>query len=198
MATKTTVIVLCEAVFIWAIPPLLPQPFDHNPTHIPLPLFMIPFPDISRHPTRIRWKAMSSWYFGSSQPLYFDMLCEDSKLHRFQILLDPDLSTASLDVINISEHTPYDFRYVFSEDYRVCEDTLVSSWVNDDYRPNPSIYQCGVYTGSTSTRSAPAAKMLLPDFFRLVSLPRCCPASGRLVFKLFKDSTNCVSVVDLF
>ena len=194
MATKTTVIIITEAVFIWAIPPLLPQPFDHNPTHIPLPLFKIPFPDIYLHPTRIRWKAISSWYCHPSKPLYFDILCLDSKLHRFQILLDPDLSTASLLVIKISEHTPYDFHYLFSDDYRVCEDTLVSSWLYD-YRLEPIIHQYGVYTGSTSTRSDPAAKMLLPENFRCIRLLRCCPASGRLVFK---DINDCISVVDLF
>ena len=200
MATKTAVIVLCdEAVLIWAIPPLSPQPpdfFDHNPTHMPPPLFTIPFPDISRHPVRIGWKAISSWHLGSSHPLYFDMLCQDSKLHRFQIMLQADLSTASLHVINTSEHTPHDFGYVLFQDYRICEDALVSCWFCEDSN------NWGVYTGSTSARFAnvisdghPAAKMILPDIFGLIYLLNSSPESGRLVVK---DITNCVSVVDLF
>jgi hypothetical protein len=207
MATNKAVIILCdEAVLIWAIPPLSPQPpdfFDHNPTHMPPPLFTIPFPHISssHDSARIRWNMISTWYFGSSQPLYFDMLCQDSKLHRFQIMLEPNLSTASLHVINTSEHTPLDFVYTFIPDYRICEDTLVSCWIYEDRLRNPGQYQCLVYTGLTFARSAnvisdgrPAAKLLLPDIGRRY-LPFSCPASGRFVLR---DSTNSVTVVDLF
>ena len=113
MATKTGVIVLSEeAVLIWAIPPLLPRPpdsFDPNPTHMPPPLFAIPFPDTSLHPARMELKSIGSWYFGSSHPLYFNKLCQDFKLHRFQIILKPDLSTASLRIVNTTELTPHDF-----------------------------------------------------------------------------------------
>ena len=200
MATKTAVIILCEeAVLIWAIPPLLPQPpdsFDRNSIQMLPPLFTIPFPEISHLPPRIYWKTISSWYFGSSQPLYFDMLCQDSKLHRFQIMLKPDLSAASLHVINISEQTLHDFNHVFFNDYRICEDTLVSSWFYNN------LDNWGVYSGSTSARFAnaipeghPAAKMLFPVNFGPIYLLHCCPASGRLVVM---DSTECVSVVDLF
>jgi hypothetical protein len=200
MATNTAVIILCdEAVLIWSIPPLLPQLpdfSDHNPTHMPPPLFTIPFPDISLHPARIRWNTISSWYFGSSQPLYFDMLCRHSKLHRFQIMLSPDLSTASLHVINISEHTPFDF--VFYENYRICEDTLVSCWKYTDRRQGQ--YQYGVYTGLTSVRLSnvtsdgrSAPRVSLPDTGYLYFL-YSCPASGRLVLK----GRNRVAIVDLF
>jgi hypothetical protein len=208
MATRTTVIVLCdEAVLIWAIPPLSPQPpdfSDHNPTHMPPPLFTIPFSDIPHHPARIRWNTISSWYFGSSRPLYFDMLCQNSKLHRFKITLKPDLSTASLHVVNTSELTPYDFDYVSFEDYRICEDTLVSCWTHHDYRYRWIKYQWGVYTGTTSARLAnvtsnggPAAKMLLPH--SLCKHPRVigiylCPASCRFVIL---DSSSVV-VSDIF
>ena len=207
MATKTVVILLREeAILIWAIPPLsprLPNFFDHNPTHIP-PLFKIPFPDgIDLYSERIQWNTMSSWYFGSSQPLYFDILCQDSKLHRFQILLEPDLSTASLLLINTSECTPYDFNSVTFQDHRICEDTLVSCWIYSSYNDRWDQYQCGVYTGSTSARfssfishdgPALAAKMLLPNNGRKhIFYP--CPASGRFV-RL--DSNNSVAVLDLF
>src|ERR1700728_2296474 len=112
MATKTAVIVLCEeAVLIWAIPPLLPQPpdlFNSNPTHIP-PLFTFPFHyashgGITPNADSIFWNTISSWYFGSSHPLYFDLVCHDrhsdnAVLHKFKIMLKPDLSAASLQVI---------------------------------------------------------------------------------------------------
>ena len=200
MATKTAVIVLCEeVVLIWAIPPLLPQLpefLDPNPTHLPPPLFMIPFPDISHHNLRKGWITISSWYFGSSHPLYFGILCEDSKLHRFQILLQPDLSSASLHVINISEQIPHDLNYVFFGDYSICEDTLVSSFHSDHFQ-----YQCGVYMGLMSpsfangiSHGGSAAKISLPE----VGKPRVlfsCPASGR--FGCLTD-TNTIAVLDFF
>ena len=164
--TKTAVIVLClEAILIWAIPPLLPQPLDfldNNPVHI-RPIFTIPFPDgIILHSKLISWKTISSWYFGSSQTLYFDALCRDRKLHRFQIMLKPDLSTASLQVINASEVTPYDFYDNSFQSNRICDDTLVSC--------SFSHRKCGVYMGLMSacfsnviSRGHPAVKMTLPD-----------------------------------
>jgi hypothetical protein len=205
MATNTAVIVLCdEAVLIWAIPPLSPQlpdfP-DDNPTHMPPPLFTIPFPDISLHPARMRWNTISSWYFVSSHPLYFDMLCRDSKLHRFQIMLSPDLSTASLHVINTSEHTPHNFDSIVFDDYRICEDTLVSCWIHANQHREPIPYQYGAYTGLTSARFSnitsdgrSAAKVLLPDTGHLYLL-YSCPASGRFIHM---DNTYSVTVVDLF
>ena len=167
--------------------------FDHNPTHIP-PLFTIPFPDgIELDFERLRWNTIDPWYLGSSQPLYLDASCQDSKHHKFQIMLKPDLSTASLHVINTSELTPHDFNDVIFEDYRICEDTLVSCWFHWDRSKG------GVCTGLTSARFAnfishdgPAAKMLLPDIGGDYTL-YCCPASGRFV-RL--DYCNRVAVLD--
>ena len=206
MATNTAIIVLCEeAVLIWAIPPLLPQSpdfFDHNPTHMPPPLFAIPFPDNSHRPVRIDWTTISSWYFGSSQPLYFDMLCEDSKLHRLQIILKPDLTNASLHVVNTAELTPHDLNYVLFEDYRICEDTLVTCWSYSDSNGDQHHWQCGVYTGLTSplfangiSHGGPAAKMLLPDSRAYHDL-FLCPASGRFV--RLDNESNSVAILDFF
>jgi hypothetical protein len=205
MVTNTVVIILCdEAVLIWAIPPLSPQLpdfSDRNPTHMPPPLFRIPFPDISHHPARMEWNTISPWYFGSSQPLYFDMLCRDSKLHRFQIMLSPDLSTASLHVINTSEHTSLDFDDIFFENYRICEDTLVSCWIYAEQHQGQYQPENGVYTGLTSTRFSnvttggrSAVKVLLPDTGHFLYRLYTCPASGRFVIK----DTNRVAIVDLF
>ena len=164
---------------------------------MPPPLFTIPFPDgIALRSEFIGWNTISSWYSGS---LYFDILCQDSKLHRFQIMLKPDLSTASLHVVNTSELTPHDFGYIFFEDYRICEDTLVSCWVyyDDAHQNDP----CGIYTGLTSARfsnvishGGPAAKILLPDIGHDYCL-FSCPASGRFV-RL--DSSDVVAVLDFF
>ena len=125
------------------------------------------------------------------------MLYEDSKLNQFQIILKPDLSAASLHVISI-EVAPHDLGHVSFEDYRICEDTLVSCWMNSRLDQ----YQSGVYTELlTSARFAndisqcgPAAKMLLPGagqryYFSL------CPASGRLVYL---DSNDNLVVSDIF
>jgi hypothetical protein len=202
MATKTAVIVLCEeAGLIWAIPLLSPQPpdfFDHNPTHI-LPLLIIPFPDgLLRHPGFFIWKTTSSWYFGSSHHLYFDMTYRDRKLQRFQIMLKPDLSTASLHVINTFEVAPHDFQYILLEDYRICEDAIVCCRIYDNRLP-PYQSGPGVYANIISY-GGPAAKMLLPDIghnYRLFSCPAL--ASGRFVLLVHDGGDNTsVAVLDLF
>ena len=207
MVTKTAVIVgFYNQVEIWAIPPLSSQPpdfsVDHYPTHILPPLFTLPFPDdvqVALHyPGRIKWIAMSSWYFGSSHPLYIDMLRQYSEYERVQIMLNlkPDLSAASLHVINTSELTR-DSGHAFFEDYRICEDTLVSCW---SYWDN---YQCGVYTQSTFANFSNAVshaglaamtsppKLQVGRNYRLYS----CPASGRFILL---DRNNTVSVLDFF
>ena len=129
------------------------------------------------------------------------MSCLDSKRHRFKIILEPDLSTASLDVVNMSELTPHNFPFVYMEDYRICEDTLVSCWFVHANRldtPSRSRFQWGVYTGSMSARfsnitSGPAFKMLLPDI-RSMCRYIFCPASGRFVLRDIDD----VAVLDIF
>ena len=143
---------------------------------------------------QIRWKTICSWYFGSSEspPLYFDMLSlRDLKLHRFKIILKPDLSTASLHVINFTEFNrriEFDFG-----DYRICEDTLVTGWTDNDRDPSRSrdFHSCSVYTGSTSAGHGYASNggsgivnMLLPQAVLLpgsCTLISFCPASGRFV-----------------
>ena len=44
---------------------------------------------------------VSSWYFGSRDSVYFDIIYTDSVLQRFKIM-EPDLSDASLHAINWS------------------------------------------------------------------------------------------------
>lgn len=159
MATKTAVIVICqEAIIICAIPPLSPQPpnfFDRNPIHIP-PLFTIPIPDefVHRdHSEQLKGlKTCSSWYFGSTS-LYFDMFFR--KPYRFQIILKPDFSTASLHVTNppkcpgqVCSCDITDTIFHRVQDYRICDDTLVSCWFYNDNQPGQ--YNCGVYMGSKS------------------------------------------------
>jgi hypothetical protein len=129
MTTQTAVIILSkEGILICAIPPLLHQPpdfFEHNnPTRI-TPLFIIPLPNDIALPELMRWKTISSWYFGSTT-LYFDMFCGNGQINRFQIMLKPDLSTASLRVINTSKPHPRDFHLLIFQDYKICEDTLFS------------------------------------------------------------------------
>jgi hypothetical protein len=127
------------------------------------------------------------------------MVCEEFNLHRFQITVEPDLSSGSLHIIDTSELTANEYLCLSFEDHRICEDTVVSCWVYDDYRQGE--YKCGVYTGLTSPDSAHgishgghAGKMLLPDIGRRYFL-YVCPASGRFV-RL--DGSNSVAVLDLF
>ena len=214
MATKTAVIVFHEKeILIWAIPPLSPQPpdfFDHHPTHIP-PLFIIPLQvDIELDPDLTQWNTISSWYFGSSQPLYCDLLCQDSTIRRIQIMIEPDLSAASLYVINIPEITRHDFTSVYLSKYMICEDTLVSHFSISNYDPDTHqylSYQPCLYTGLTTandiiSHGGPAANMLLPDLepgshgFDLSP----CPASGRFVLHVRSgdSESDSIAVLDFF
>ena len=217
MVTMTAVIILNEEqIFIWAIPPLSPQPpdfFDHHPTYIP-PLFIISLPDdIEITPDFFRWTMLDSWYFGSSQPLYCDLLDGGSTMHRFRIMIEPDFSTASLHLINAPEISPHDFTYVYFQEYMVCEDTLVSCFMysNRNYDSESSqgssqYNQIGLYTGLTTnscfangiiSRGGPAANMLLPDIgseYRLFP----CPASGRFVRVDNFGEPDSVAILDFF
>ena len=206
--TKAAVIVLSEeGILIVAIPPLSHQPpdfFGDNPTLptlTPPPLFTIKFPGESELRPDQEWKIVSSWYFGSPDHLYFDMLSNDvsNKPYRFKIELKPDLSTASLHTIYNPGLTPLSLDVdAYFDGYKICEDTLVSFWLYDD---EEEAHHCEIYTESTSacfdnaiSHSRPAAKMLLPDIGRdseYVLYP--CPASGRFV-RL--DSNNKVAVLD--
>jgi hypothetical protein len=217
MTTQNAVIILSrEVILVCAIPPgpLLPQPpdfFNHNPIRT-TPLFTIPLPDdIVHHCELMRWKTFSSWYFGIAT-LYFDMFCQFYgilQIYRFQIMLKPDLSTASLHVINTSEPYPRDFCSSFFQEYKICENTLFSCWFDDDHDHHPGQYECGVYTGSKVIRfpfilhGGPAAMRLSPDLtIKLASSHSyrydvfLCPASGRFVLR--NTNYNNLVVFDLF
>ena len=171
---------------------------------MPPPLFTVPFPD-GTAPERDIWTTLSSWYFFTSlQPLYFDMVSQDEDanffiLHKFKLIIEPDLNTASIQTLNLSEFTMDDYSYLSLDGFRICEDTLVSCWLYYDYRLGER--QRGIYTGLTSPESAHgishgglSGKMLLPDIGRKYLL-YACPASGRFV-RL--DDSNSVAVLDLF
>jgi hypothetical protein len=201
LATTTAVIIVGkEAVLIYAIPPQSPQPpeiYDHSLTPL---LITVPFPD-GTAPVRRIWNTISSWYFSSSQSLYFDTVCEEFNLHKFQIIVEPDRSTASIHLINTSDLTKEDYICLSPEGYRICEDTLVSCWVYNDYCQ--SEFKCGVYAGLTSPDSAhgishggPSGKMLLPDMGRRYLL-NGCPASGRFI-RLDGSNLNSIAVLDFF
>ena len=125
--------------------------------------------------------------------------CRRSELRRFKLIVESDLSDASLHVINTTELTSHEVDELSSRSHGICEDNLVSCWINE-YDPIPMHYR-NVYTGLTSARysnlishSGPAAKILLPDTrhdCRLFS----CPASGRFVLL---TSSHTVFVIDFF
>jgi len=184
-ATKTAIIVFCkEEILIWAIPPLSPQPsdlrhhLDNNPSHIP-PLFKIPFPDGIVHTHDIReWMTASSWYFGSWESVYFNILYMDSHLQKFKIIIKPDLSDASLHVINMSEIISDDLMKSLAynwnrEGSRICEDSLVyfKFWNNRFYK----LWE----VWSELTGTAPLTNFVTRSNGPVESL---CPASGRFVY----------------
>ena len=173
----------------------LPDPFlDDDPTHIP-PVFNIPFPyGIVRHTHKIlKFATVSPWYFGSWESVYFDILYTDLKLQRFKIIIKPDLSDASLHVINMSEMISNDLMKSLDayriRDGRICEDALVYVWNN---RFGTQIQYTGSILTSTHTN------VITRWDERIYSL---CPASGRFVYCTDDDDGNFIRrivVVDLF
>ena len=195
-ATKTAIIVFCkEGILIWDIPPLSPHPsyFSSHTLERIAPLFKISFPDgIVRHTPILRFITVSSWYFGSLDSLYFDILYADSKLQRFKIIVKPDLSDTSIQVINssiiISKALKKAFeRLTTCDTYSICEDALV-------YFCNyPRKGQWLTYAGLTS---APFTNVVTQSKGCINSL---CPTSGRFAYR---DVTGYgrerVAVVDIF
>ena len=154
---------------------------DYHPIHIP-PLFRIAFPElesIARHrDVAIEWRTTSSWYFVSSHSVYFDILCWNSKCHRFRIIIEPDLSGASLEIVNTSDLSPLSFHNRVYQRDDIGEDTLFCYWGDNN---NPSHY--GAYIGLMSPHFAPAATVSLSAarFTRCNYTHWLCPASGRFV-----------------
>jgi hypothetical protein len=179
---------------IWAIPPLSPPsdlPDRNDPTHI-TPLLKIPFPDgIIRHTPEIHeWMRISSWHFGSWESFYFDIFYTDSKLQRFKIIIKPNLSDASLQVINTSDIISDDIMtslkaFRICDGYRICEDALVYFW-------NNRFEKWGTYTG---LMSAPLTNVVTRWNGSIDSL---CPASGRFAYFADDDDGERIVVVDLF
>ena len=165
---------------------------DDKPTHIP-PLFKISFPDgIIPHTKVFKWMTLSSWYFGS-ESVYFDIFYTDSKLQRFKIIIKPDLSDASLHVINMSEIISDDLMesldvYHVCEKYQICEDALVYFWNNR--------MTWGTYTGLTSASFTNVVTRWDENFDSL------CPTSGRFVYCIYDVyggfTNNRIVVADLF
>ena len=189
-ATKTAIIIFCEeGILVWAIPPLSPHSPDHfldrNPNRLP-PLFRIPFPNDTVYPDIRHWRTISSWYFGSWDSIYFDILRLDSTLERFKLIVKPDLSDTSLHVIDSSKPIHNFGNPTLQSCSRICEGTLVSLW----HRSNNQ--KCGVYTGLLSTQfscdSAIKDRMARPS-------RSLCPASGRFVYFTCDDDDNVRIVV---
>ena len=119
--------------------------------------------------------TVSSWYFGSWDSVYFDILYTDSKLQRFKIIIKPDLSDVSLHFINMSERISDDLMgsleaYGVWEGYRICEDALVYFWSNRK--------TWGAYTGLTSTPFTNVVRRW--KWNRDVN--SFCPTTGRFVY----------------
>ena len=173
---------------LWAIPPLSPQPldfFDDNPTCIPS-LFRVIFPDSLIQKTElVKWEVMSSWYFGSSQPIYFDALHDDFKLYGFEIVIESDLSNVFLYARNSSQLSRGDCNLLCRKCSRnsICEDTLVSITY-------PTSNQCTTYI---RPKSPPPANVISPGgpkalytaLLSVIGSPQIhslCPASGKFAY----------------
>ena len=140
--------------------------------------------------------TVTSWYFGSWDSVYFDVLYLDSDLQRFKLIIKPDLSDASLHLINIPVTIPDDLTdslaiYNLTEGYSICDDTLVYFW---DNRKMWGIYYAGLM-------SAPFTDVVARWDGHIDSI---CPTSGRFVYGIDSDDGDGtfidtrIVVVDLF
>ncbi|KAF8801207.1 hypothetical protein BYT27DRAFT_7198526 [Phlegmacium glaucopus] len=186
LMTKTAIAILHqEGIWIWAIPPLAqPANLDcENLAQLP-PLIRLKFPDgVALHPEPPEWRILSSWYFGSSQPLYFDMVhARHLQLQRFKLIIKPDLSDATLHLINTLQLTAHDSEGAVTPSVsNICEDILVSFWDTLD--------RCGIYTGSIlshPTNTIPCGDPFVVSM--VLPVDGCghshslCPVSGRFVY----------------
>ena len=116
--------------------------------------------------------TVASWYFGS---VYFDVLYSDSELQRFEIIIKPDLSDASLLPINVPEILPeIDFIFRACEEYRICDNALIFFW------NNPKMW--GTFTGLTSAPFTNIIARWTLNVSGHVNVKSLCPASGRFVY----------------
>jgi len=188
IATETAVIVVCqEKVLIWAIPHLLPQPPDFldydswhptDVTDIP-PLFTIPFPD-DIDIRFVGWRTTSSWYYGSQNPIHFDMLCQNSTLFSFQIKLKSDLSSASLHFV---KRYLNDSELDVVDGCHICENSLFSCQLHKD--GNCALEFSNIF----------AALPDLVPFYGSTYRFLPCPASGKFVVVL--PDSNSLFVFEL-
>ena len=203
MTTTTTIIIICiDNILIYAIPSLSPLDDDHNhPTLLP-PLFRIPFPSELVPTTGLFfWKSMYNcigWYSGPSQPLYFNILCRDSRLLDFEIVIEPDLSDASLHLINASQPS----QNTLPQPYRICEDTFVSCG-NMTYQNKGTVHIRSMSSSPTNDISPDGHVFLeLGGTDSVLDLGpfgigsnSLCPASGKFVY-LGTMENDLVVVVD--
>ena len=188
-----------KRVLVWGIPPLSPHPptfLNNNPTYIS-PLLETSLPDdIPGNCERIGWEMILDWYAGSSQSIHLGVLVEDFKLdlniHNVKIVIKPDLSDISLDVINSCQVVPH-FSSILYSKYHILED---HTHVSQAYLMNT--HEGMVYIRSTSSppniispESPIFLKLSLPGL-ATIGISTSCPASGRFVY--FTGS-NCHEIV---
>jgi len=141
---------------------------------------------------------MSPWYFGSRNTLYFDMLCQDSTEHTFQIIFESDLSSVAINSVNSLKLE----RGNTDVDYMICEDLIFSCRVYDDRMGWSGYSDSGESTGTrflTISHDSPVAKIILPDLGSTYGGLLSCPASGTfLIEHLNSDENDCLVKLDLY
>ena len=190
-------------MLIWAIPDLLPGPPDFNdyspwlnPDHtmyIPT-LFNIPIP-FSGDLFVVERRIMAPWYFGSSNPLYFETLRHDSKVDTFRIMLKPDLTSATVQFVHSINRLRNDDQFdTTSDEYRLCEDSIFSCRIYDNYPLNGwyrgrNLLAMGFepYRCFAVSNGGPAGEVILPHVWHSTDGISSCPASGRFVASLSLD-----------
>jgi hypothetical protein len=189
-------------VLIWAIPELFHGPsifLDRSYWNTTLnhtsPLLTIPFPD-DIEDRLVGWKTLCPWYFGSSIPFYFDMLCGDGKCLRFEIALKPDLSSASLHFVKTFKVIHDDFIQGMADGYKFCDDQLsFCQFLNTPFPEWPRYREAASPQIFSISHSGPTADVILPDLGSRNHL-LSCPASGRFIVVSY-NSDQKITLVEL-
>jgi hypothetical protein len=117
------------------------------------------------------------------------MLREDDTFVRFQIIIEDDLTSSALHLVNILE-VNCDYLQNMTKDCNICESYLFSCQLYDDSLPGRSRHHDSTSTFYFSAScSIPIAKVILPDIgdtYHLLS----CPASGRLLILFDLDGNH--------
>ncbi|KAF8156018.1 hypothetical protein B0H34DRAFT_715829 [Crassisporium funariophilum] len=195
-----------QGISIWPMPPLtcLTPLFvnDVNPPEL-APTLHLEYPGEYVMDHQCILQGLGGWYFGHSASLstglYYDVIDPSlSKIRRFQITLNPDLTEGAITLLNTIQMPVLSSNPPSYHSHRICEDTLVACWVRERQGgPGQTIFQA--YTASIAPPPCAHPSQTINNLSPLCKYYQeiCfCPTSSRLVYLDFTDWGPDIIIVD--